>query len=110
MRALRIRQAVLERVLRRQKRDDALARDVRAEIEDEMAEVVLFLHADRAVGEEHVRALPRQPLDGVIRVDPRIHALGGRELRARRAQLGCEDRCAGVKSVEEIQLFYYTVP
>src|SRR5207247_4046526 len=71
--ALRIRQAVLERMLRGQKRDDALARDVGAEIEDEMAEIVLFLHADRAVGQEHERALPRQPLDGVIRVDPRVH-------------------------------------
>ena len=58
-----------------------------------MAEVVLFLHANRAVGEEHVRALPRQPLDGVIRVDPRIHALVRRQFRARRTQLRCKHGC-----------------
>ena len=39
--------------------------------------------ADGAVGEEDERALPREPPDGVVGVDPRVHALARR--RARRA-------------------------
>ena len=67
------------------------ARHVLAEIGHEMAQVVFFLRADGAVGQEHERALPRQPPDGVVRVDPRVHALAGRELGARRPQLRAED-------------------
>ena len=86
-RALGVRQAVFERMLRRQKRHDARARDVLAEIGHEMAQVVFFLRTDGAVGEKHERVLPRQASDGVIGVDPRVHALAGGELGARRTQL-----------------------
>src|SRR5262249_7739774 len=43
VRALRVRQTVLERVLRRQERNDSFARHVTAEIRDQMPQVVLFL-------------------------------------------------------------------
>jgi len=88
LRALGVRQAIRERVLRRQKRHDALARHVPAEIRDEMPQVVFLRQADRAVGEEDVGALARQPPHRVVRVDPRVHALVGGELRPRRPQLG----------------------
>src|SRR5438876_30646 len=87
VRPLGVRQAVLDRVLRRQEGDDALARHVGAEIDDEMPQVVLFLRPDRAIGEKNERPLARQTPDGVIRIDPGVHAFAGRELGARRAQL-----------------------
>ena len=102
VRALGVGQAVLERVLRGQERHDALARHVVAEIRHEMAEVVFLLRADGAVGEEHERASAREPLHGVVGVDPRIHALARRELGPRRPQFGCEHRRAGAKGGDEI--------
>ena len=117
VRAVRVRQAVLDRMLRRQERDDAIARDVEAEVGDEVAEVVFFGGADRAVGEEHERALARQPAHGVIGVDPRVHAFRGGELGARRPQLGRErpdgpaisKRRRG-ESIEIDLLLLYNVP
>ena len=94
MRALGVRQAVLERMLRRDERHDALARHVVAEIDHEMAEVVFFLGAHRAVREHDERALPRETADRVIRIDPRVHAFARRQLRARRPQLRREHRAA----------------
>ena len=102
MRPVGVRQAVLDRVLRRQERDDALARHVAAEIGDEMPQVVFFGRADRAVGEEHERALARQPPDRVIGVDPRVHALRGRELGARRPQLRGKHGRTGTEGCEKI--------
>src|ERR1035437_2647477 len=55
-----------------------------------MAEVVLLPFAYGAVGEEDEGALPRQAPDSVIGVDPGVHAFAGRELGARRPQLGAE--------------------
>ena len=57
VRAFGVRQAVLDAVFRRQKRHDALARHVGAQIDDEVPEVVLLVRADGAVGEEDERAL-----------------------------------------------------
>ena len=102
LRPLGVRQAVLERVLRSQKRDDALARNIEPEIRDEMAEVVFLLCADGVVGEEDEGPLARQAPDGVIGVDPGIHALGRGELRARRSELGREDRRAGSEGCEKV--------
>src|SRR5439155_3971458 len=82
VRAVGIRQAVLERMFRRQDRHDVLARCVAAEIDDEVPQIVFFALADGAVGEKYERALPRQPPDRVVRVDPRVHALAGLELGA----------------------------
>ena len=62
------------------------------EVRDQMPEVVFFRLADRAVGEKHVGALPRQPLHGVVGVDPRVHAFRRGQLRARRPQLRCKHR------------------
>ena len=73
-----------------------------AEIGHQMAEVVFLLRADRAVGEKHERVLARQPPDGVIRVDPRVHAVARRELGARGTQLRGEHRRAGAKRGEKI--------
>ena len=97
MRALRVRQTVLERMLRCQKRRDPVARHVVAEIRDEVAQVVLFLRADGAVGEEDERALPRQPAHRVVGVDPRVHSLRVRQLRPRRPQFRRKDGGAGAK-------------
>ena len=82
---------------RLQIRRDSVARHVVTEIRDKVSQVVLFLRADGAVGEEDERALPRQPAHGVIRVDPRVHSLGRRQLRPWRPQLGRKDRRSGAK-------------
>ena len=58
--ALGVRQTELERVLRREERHDVIARHVRAEIDDEVAEVVLLARADGAVGEEHERLVAHE--------------------------------------------------
>src|SRR5262245_54314938 len=102
VRALRIREAVLDRMLRGEEGDDALARHVAPQVRHEMTEVVLLLRAHRAVGEEHERALAREASDGGIRVDPRIHPLAPLELRARRAELGSDDGGAGLKCGEDV--------
>ncbi len=61
-------------MLRRQERD-ARAQDVVAEIGHRVpTEVVLFLGADGAVGEEDERVLARQPPHGMVGVDPRVHS------------------------------------
>ena len=85
-----------------QKRHDPLARHVVPEVGHQVAQVVFFLRADGAVGQEDIGALPRQPLDGVIGVDPRVHALGGGKLRARRPQFGREHRAAGSEGGQQI--------
>ena len=87
-----VAQTEIERMLRREKRDDALARQVATEIGDEMTQVVFFLRTDRAVGKEHRDVLARQRADGVIRVDPRVHAFGRSQLRARRPELRRDHR------------------
>ena len=102
VRPLGVRETVLERMLRRQERDDPLARHIEAEIGDEMPKVVFFLRADGVVGEEHEGPLAREPPDGVIGVDPGIHALARRERRARRSELGGEDRRAGSEGGEKV--------
>ena len=89
--AIRIREAVLRRVLAREEGDDVRSRHVAAKVDDEMPEVVLFLHPDGAVGEEHERAVARQPAHGVVRVDPGVHARCRLELGTRRTQLGRDD-------------------
>ena len=103
VRPLGVREAVLERVLRRQKRHNPLARHVEAEIGDEMPEVVFFLRADGVVGEEDEGPLAREPADGVIGVDPGVHALARRQLRPRRSELGGEDRGVGSEGGEKVR-------
>src|SRR5262245_4000981 len=68
-----------------------------------MPQVVLFRRTNGAVGQEHVCALRGEPLDGVIGVDPRIHALGHLELGARRSQLGSDDGRSAAKAREKRQ-------
>ena len=82
-----VAEAEIQRVLARQKRHDLCARDVGAEVGDEMAQVVFFLRADGAVGDHHAHVLPRQRSDRVIGVDPRVDAFGRFELRPRRTEL-----------------------
>ena len=86
-----VREAELERVLGREKRNDLVAADGVAEVGDEMAQVVLFLRADGAVGDHDAHVVARQRSDRVIGVDPRVHALGRFELRPWRAELDGDD-------------------
>jgi len=94
--------AVLQRVLRRQERHDPLARHIRAEVRDEMSQVVFLVRSDRAVGQEDERALAREPAHGVVGVDPGVHALARGELRERRPELCGEDRAARSKRGHEV--------
>ena len=55
----------------------------RAEVGDEVPQVVFFLRADGAVGQADEGVAPRQGADRVVGVDPRVHA--GVRVRARRA-------------------------
>ena len=50
--------------------------DVGAQVGDEVTEVVFFLRADRAVGQEDEQLAPREAADGAIRVDPGVHRRG----------------------------------
>src|SRR5262245_59577116 len=76
-----------------------------------MPEAILLPGADGTVGEEHERALTREPRHGLIGIDPRVHAFGGRELRAGRPKLGGEhgwSRSEGAEKVHDPP--YYTCP
>ena len=99
--ALGVRQAELHRVLRRQERHDVVARHVGAQIDDEMAQVVFFARADRAVGQEHERLIAHEAADRVVGVDPGVHAGGGVEFGARRAQLDGHDVAARVERAHQ---------
>ena len=90
-----------ERVLGGQERDDVAARHIGAEIDDEMAEVVLFAFAHGAVREKHERASAHEPADGMIRVNPRVHPGFGAELRAWRPQLDGHKRRRAVQGIEQ---------
>ena len=76
----------------REKGHDVIARNGRAEIADQMPEVVFFARANGAVGEEHESAAAYQAVHRMVGVDPRVHARGGVELGARRPQLDGQDR------------------
>src|ERR1700754_5212120 len=52
VRPLGVRETVVEWMLGRQKRHDALPWHIEAEVGDEMPEIVLFLRPDGTVGEE----------------------------------------------------------
>ena len=88
---IRIGEAELQRMLGREKRDDLVAADGVAEVGDEMAQVVFFLRADRAIGHHDAHVVPRQRSNGVVGVDPRVHALCRFELRPGRAELDGHD-------------------
>ena len=90
-RPLGVREAILERVLGGHEGHDALARDVVSEVGHEVTQIVFFVRANGAVGQEHERALTREALDRVIRVNPGVHAFASGEFGARRPQLSCED-------------------
>jgi len=101
--SLGVREAVLERVLRREEGHDALPRHVESDVGHEVAQVVFFLRTDGVVGQEDERAVASQAANGVIGIDPRIHALGRRQLRPGRAQFGGEHRRPGTKRCEQIE-------
>src|SRR2546425_13366495 len=92
VRPLGVRETVLERMLRCQDRNNVLARDIPTEIDDEVPEIVFFLRADRAIGQKNERALTREAADGMIRVNPGVHAFPRFELRARRPELSAKNR------------------
>jgi hypothetical protein len=101
MRAIRVGEAVVERVLARQERDDARPRNVTAKIDHEVAEIVFFLRPDRAVGQEDERACAGEAPDRVIRIDPGVHAGRGFELGARRPQFRGDHRLPRAQVVEK---------
>ena len=88
-------------MLGRQKRRDSRAWNVVPEVDDEMPQVVFFSESDGAVCEKDVRAVPRQTLDRVIGVDPRVHARGSGELGARRPEFRGDDRRFGLKILKQ---------
>jgi hypothetical protein len=91
-RLLRVAQTETERMLGCEERHDTIARQIAPEIGDEMTQVVLFLGPHGAVGEEHGDILARQGADGVVSVDPRVHALGRSQFGARRPKLRRDHR------------------
>ncbi len=95
LRALGVREAVIPRMLARQEWNDTGARHVGAEVRHEVPEVVLLLQPHGAVGQEDVGPRTRQAPDGMVRVDPRVHAGGRLELDARRSKFGGDDRLPG---------------
>ena len=101
MRAIRVGEAVVERMLARQKGHHARTRHITAQVDDEMAEVVFFLRSHRAVGQEHERAAAGQAANRVIRVDPRVPARRRFELRPWRAQLRGDNAPTGSQVVDE---------
>ena len=102
MRTFGVREAVIERMLRREERHDVVPRDILAQVQHQMAKIVLFLGAHGAVGEEHIRSLFRQSPHGVVRVDPRIHSVLRRELRTRRAKFRREHRRTGMQRSNKV--------
>ena len=88
---IRIGQTVVERMLAREERHDARARDIGTKIDHEMPKVVFFLQSDGAIGEKHERSRPRETPDRVVGIDPRVAAGGRLELGARRTELRGDD-------------------
>ena len=101
MRAIRISETELERVLARQERDHARPGHISPQVDDEVTKVVFFSRSDGAVGQEHERAVARQAAHRVIRIDPRISARGRFQFRTRRPQLGRDDAPAGSQIVDK---------
>ena len=100
--AVRVGQAIVERVLAGQERDDTGARHVGAEIDDQVAKIVFFLRSNRAVGQKHEGSGAGQAPNRVIRVDPGIAAGRGLEFRPRRPQFRGDNTRVGSQLVDEI--------
>jgi len=100
-RPIGIRETVIDRMLARQERHDTGSRDVDAEIDDQMPQVVFFFRPDGAVGEKHKGTGAREAAHGVIRIDPRVAARRRLQLGARWAQLGGNDASTGSQLVEK---------
>ena len=62
-RAIRVREAVVKRMLAGQKRHDARAWHVGAEVDDEVSKIVFFSGSNGAVGKKHERAAACQAAD-----------------------------------------------
>jgi metallo-beta-lactamase family protein len=77
-------------VLGGEKRDDSRPGHVPAEIGHQVPEVVFFLRADRAVGQEYERPISREPPDGMVGIDPRVHAFAGAQLGPWRAEFSAK--------------------
>ena len=75
-RLIRPAETEFQRMLGRQERHHVRTRRLRAQIGDQMAQVVLLLRADRVVGDHDADLLPRQRSDGVVGIDPCVHPLG----------------------------------
>ena len=102
VRALGIAQAVFERVLGGEERHNSLTRDVAARVGREVPQVVLFMRAHCAIGQEDEGAFSGQSPDRMIGVDPGVHALAGRQLRAWGPELGGQNRRTGAEGRDEV--------
>ena len=101
MRAIRVGETVLERMLAGQERHHPRARYIGPQVDDEVTKVVFFPGPDGAVGQEHERAVARKAAHGVIRVDPGVPAGSRFQFCTRRSQLGRNDAPAGSQIVDE---------
>jgi hypothetical protein len=95
----RVAQAELHRVLGREEGHDVAARDVAAEVDEQVPQVVLLARADGAVGQEHEPVVVHETAHRVVRVDPRVHARRRVELGARRPQLGRQHAACAAQRV-----------
>ncbi len=91
VRPIRVAQTVRQRVLGGQKRYHHVSRRLCAQVGAQMAQVVLLLLTDGAVGQEDKGLVAGQPPDRVVGIDPRVDAGRGIERGAWRAQLRRDD-------------------
>lgn len=99
--AVGVREAILARVLAGQEGHDRGTRHVGTEIDDQMAKVVFLSGADGIVGEKHECAIAGQASDGVIGVNPGVHARRGLEFRPGRPQFRGHYRLCRLQRFEE---------
>jgi len=96
VRALCEFEAILERVFRRQDRDDAGTVRLGAKIDRDMPQVGLFAPADCAIGHEHKPPERRYLAHQTIAIDPRINTLLERKIHPRRAHFDVEKKPLGI--------------
>ena len=104
---LGIGEAIVERMLGREKRNDPITRDILTQIVHEVPQVVFFLRADSAVGEKDLDVQPCQAADRMVHVNPRIHAFDRSQLCSGRPQLRRNHVAVAAKSVEKRTAHYW---
>ena len=93
-------------MLAREKWRDEVARQFASEVRAEVPEIVFLRSPDGAIGEKRGYAIPAEPSDFVIAVDPRIHAFQRPEFGSWRPELHGDDGGFAAKGVGEHQAGY----